>query len=419
MLVSGSGAGATGVFALDVTDPADFSADKVLWEFNGAYDDDMGRVTQPPRIMKFRTAAPTKTQPASHGWFAVVPSGFNNANPDKRAALFLLSLDKPAGEAWRLNRNYYKFVLPVPSDTTIVNALSTPGDYAALDGSTRLLYAGDTQGNLWRFDFTGNAPWSKALAPDGLPLMVAMAGSGADAKRQPITTAPEVGVGPGGGAIVLFGTGKFVSPEDLGRAARGVQTVYGVHDNGTAIPAGEARKQLQQRRAGPASGKAFPPIIGDAFVHGAFNAKTSARRGWYFDLPGGLDQGERVVFKPVLSDGQLFFQTLIPNTRPCTTDGGGRSCAVNAMTGISQGGTCVPASVGMPGEPLLVQLGESAVGAADALGRRPERRRVGVVNVGTRGSGISAPSPADGGTVLRAGGRLNWRQLVDYRRTKP
>ncbi len=419
VLVSGSGAGATGVFALDVTDPADFSADKVLWEFNGAYDDDMGRVTQPPRIMKFRTAAPTKTQPASHGWFAVVPSGFNNANPDKRAALFLLSLDKPAGEAWRLNRNYYKFVLPVPSDTTIVNALSTPGDYAALDGSTRLLYAGDTQGNLWRFDFTGNAPWSKALAPDGLPLMVAMAGSGADAKRQPITTAPEVGVGPGGGAIVLFGTGKFVSPEDLGRAARGVQTVYGVHDNGTAIPAGEARKQLQQRRAGPASGKAFPPIIGDAFVHGAFNAKTSARRGWYFDLPGGLDQGERVVFKPVLSDGQLFFQTLIPNTRPCTTDGGGRSCAVNAMTGISQGGTCVPASVGMPGEPLLVQLGESAVGAADALGRRPERRRVGVVNVGTRGSGISAPSPADGGTVLRAGGRLNWRQLVDYRRTKP
>lgn len=217
VLVSGSGGGATGVFALDVTDPADFSADKVLWEFGGAYDDDMGHVTQAPRIMKFRTVAATKTQAAAYRWFAVVPSGFNNASKDKRAALFLISLDKPAGEPWKQNTNYYKIVLPSPKDKTLVNALSTPGDYAAADGSTRFLYAGDTQGNLWKFDFTGNAPWSAAnvLGPSPRPLMIAMSGIAADAKRQPITVAPEVGVGPDGGAIVLFGTGKFVSPEDL------------------------------------------------------------------------------------------------------------------------------------------------------------------------------------------------------------
>jgi hypothetical protein len=32
--------------------------------------------------MKFRTAAATKTEAATYGWFAVVPSGFNNANKE-------------------------------------------------------------------------------------------------------------------------------------------------------------------------------------------------------------------------------------------------------------------------------------------------------------------------------------------------
>ena len=423
VLVSGNGGGATGVFALDVSDPAQFSADKVLWEFSGAYDDDMGHVTQAPRIMKFRTAAATKTQAAAYGWFAVVPSGFNNANRDKRAALFLLSLDKPAGEAWKQGANYYKVVLPAPKDGTVVNALSTPGDYAAIDGSTRFLYAGDTQGNLWKFDFTGSAPWNRgnALPLKDAPLMVAMSGSGADAKRQPITVAPEVGIGPDGGAIVLFGTGKFVSPEDLGRSSRGVQTMYGVYDNGVAIPAGEARTQLQPRKATPTDGQAFPPITGEAFVYGAFNRKTSARRGWYFDLPAALDRGERLVFKPVLSDGQLFFNTLIPNANACSADGGGRSCAVNAMTGLSQGGTCVPSNVGMLGAPLLVQLGESGFSATDAFGRRSETRRLGIVNIGTRsgrGAGISTAQPAADGKVTQIGGRLNWRQVVDYQGAK-
>ena len=423
VLVSGNGGGGTGVFALDVTDPATFSADKVLWEFGGAHDSDMGHVTQAPRIMKFRTAAATKTQAASYGWFAVVPSGFNNANPDKLAALFLLSLDKPLGEAWKRDANYYKIVLPAPADKTLVNALSTPGDYAETDGATRFLYAGDTQGNLWKFDFSGNAPWgNKALALNRKPLMVAMTDSGAQARRQPITVAPEVGVGPAGGAIVLFGTGKFVSPEDLGRSARGVQTIYGVYDNGVAIPAGEARVQLQPRKAGAIDGQAFPPVTGDAFVYGAFDRKTNARRGWYFDLPAGPERGERLVFKPVLGNGQLFFNTLIPDSSACSADGGGRTCAVNAMTGLSQGGTCVPSSAGMLGAPHLVQLGTAGFGATDGLGRRSETKRLAVVSTGERsgrGAGLSTAQPVGDGKVGQTGGRLSWRQITDYRRAKP
>jgi type IV pilus assembly protein PilY1 len=80
--------------------------------------------------------------------------------PRKRAALFLLSLDKPAGEAWKQNSNYLQDRLAAPEGQGHRERLGhVPGDYAAADGP-RALYAGDTQGNLWKFDFTGNAPWA-------------------------------------------------------------------------------------------------------------------------------------------------------------------------------------------------------------------------------------------------------------------
>jgi len=424
VLVSGSGAGATGVFALDISDPAAFSADKVLWEFTGADDGDMGHVLQAPRIMKFRVSPATRTQPAAYASFAVVPSGFNNANIEKRSALFLLSLDKPASAAWKRGLNYYKIMLPAPVDSALVNALATPGDFAAADGWTRWLYAGDTQGNLWKFDFTGNAPWSEAnaLGLGGVPLMVATSG-GANAKRQPITVAPEVGVGPNGGAIVLFGTGKFVSAEDMGRASRGAQSLYGVYDSGTAIPASETRTQLQARRAVAAAGQSLPAIVGEPFVYGAGTSSAVSRRGWYFDFPGALELGERQVSRLALSDGYLFFNTLIPNAEACSASGGGRSCAVNAMTGLSQGGTCVPSSVGLLSSPLLVELGEGAFTAADAFGRRTETKKLSVVNVGAPGGSggarISTARPVEGGQVSLVSGRLNWRQIADYRSAKP
>ncbi|MEG1456676.1 MAG: PilC/PilY family type IV pilus protein, partial [Comamonas sp.] len=58
VLVSGTGGGGQGVFALDVSNPSDFAADKVLWEFTDQNDADMGNVVSQPRIVKLRTSAP-------------------------------------------------------------------------------------------------------------------------------------------------------------------------------------------------------------------------------------------------------------------------------------------------------------------------------------------------------------------------
>ena len=55
VLVSGTGGGGKGVFALDVTNPSAFSKDSVMWEFTQADDADMGNVIGRPQILKFRT----------------------------------------------------------------------------------------------------------------------------------------------------------------------------------------------------------------------------------------------------------------------------------------------------------------------------------------------------------------------------
>jgi len=420
VLVSGLG-GAAGVFALDVSDPAAFTAGKVLWEFGRADDSDMGHLTQPPRILKFRITAAARGHPAVHAWFAVVPSGFNNAHPEKRAALFLLSLDKPPGVPWQQGVNYHKILLPRPADGTLVNGFaSAPGDHAAADGSVRFLYAGDSQGNLWKFDFSGNAPWSEtnALAYGEAPLMVAMEG-GAGSRRQPITVQPEVGLGPSGGAIVLFGTGKFMEPADLGRSRYGLQTVYAIQDTGAPIRAGEARAQLAPRRVVEA-GEGKLRMAGEPFVYGAFDARTTRRRGWYLDLPASRDRGERQVAPPVLESGYLFFNTLIPPPAICGK-GGGRSCAIDAMSGLSDGGSCVPTEAGMPGAPFVLQVGDVSHGAGDPVGRRLENRRLAVLSPGMRGkgAGVSIAQPIDGGGVALWAGRLSWRQLADHRRSRP
>ncbi|WP_197370695.1 PilC/PilY family type IV pilus protein, partial [Streptomyces clavuligerus] len=98
VLVSGTGAGGQGVFALDVTNPANFDGTKALWEFTSNEDADMGYVVGRPQVLKLRTNA---TGTPTYRWFSVVASGVNNYvkadsagnYSDGNPTLFLLALD--------------------------------------------------------------------------------------------------------------------------------------------------------------------------------------------------------------------------------------------------------------------------------------------------------------------------------------
>lgn len=118
------------------------------------------------------------------------------------------------------------------------------------DGRADVAYAGDSLGNLWKFDLTGSddKAWATAFGPHR-PLFSARGpraqGSGPRNQAQPISTPPIVrpndrlmrlGTGgqaraaPVGGMMVFFGTGN--SHAECGQRGRQqVQTLYAVLDN--------------------------------------------------------------------------------------------------------------------------------------------------------------------------------------------
>jgi type IV pilus assembly protein PilY1 len=418
VLVSGLGGGAQGVFALDVTNPDSFGKGRgAMFEFTDADDPDMGNLMTAPVIAKFRTSPAGSA--AEYKYFAVVASGFNNYKPDgyradgkpkfnsdAAAALFLLSLDKAASDKWQQNVNYYKFRIS-SKDPSQQNGLSTPALVVGASGAVLYAYAGDLQGNLWRLDFTGPAPWAKAL-PNATPLFVAKDASG---KRQAISTLPKVVFAPGGGYVVLFGTGKFIEDADAASGNFSTQSFYGIFDAKKSEYTVSGRSELMPRVLEKSGEDAFK-ISGAEFSYGS---GANDKKGWYFDFPDSSKTGERVVTNPLLADGLLFFNSVIPGSDPCAA-GGGRSYVLNTLSGVPSNGapTGYLSLVGMLSSPVLLQTGAD-VGDRNATGKRAAKKRFSVVNFGTGGvKGTAASTQNGNGEVAVRAGRISWREVINW-----
>ncbi|MES2878895.1 MAG: PilC/PilY family type IV pilus protein [Pseudomonadota bacterium] len=443
VLVSGTGGGGQGVFALDVTDPTAFSASKVMWEFTHADDVDMGNVTGRPEILKLRTSVYNATTP-TYKWFAVVGSGVNNyatasagvfsaGNP----ALFLLALDKPIGTAWSLGSNYYKISLPIDSTLSASKATGLINFRASLnsDGAVSQIFMGDLHGNLWKLDFSllGSADWNinklssfnkGTLAnPLPYPLFIAKDSSG---NVQPITSAPRIAFGPNTDAsYILFGTGKYLETSDKSSTAQ--QSVYMVYDNGStsgdSSPVGASaisgRARLRAGTANASTGTIAVP----AFTLGRASSNTdtgtlvtTVRSGWYVDF---ATSGERQISSATVFGNYLIFGSLIPGasggTGSCSASGGGgNQYIVNIATG---NGTFVSSSVGIMGEPLVAEISSATtITASDPTGKRRKTIRSQIIQQGSGGIGIDGTSGTQTLTVIA--GRLSWRQINNYQDLK-
>ena len=441
VLVSGTGAGGPGVFALDVTNPSAFSASNVMWEFTKQDDADMGFVVGRPQIMKLRTSAPAAL-PATYRWFAVVASGVNNYVPFPNAAgifsatgnpaLFLLALDKPAGTAWTSSGatpNYYKLTVPV--DTTL-NAANATGllNFSAVNGPVNELaqiYMGDLHGKVWKLDFTqrGTSEWTfdllsyykTGVAPSmtAYPMYIAKTGAGV---VQPISMGPIVLSASTVGGIntyyVGFGTGKYLEVSDKTSTLQ--NSFYSLHDNGTSnSPAGGAvipgRGRLQ---AGAVNTTTFSVSVAP-FRWGRASSDTdiTQRSGYYFDY---AIPGERTV-SPISAIGDsLRFGSLIPAAvaagGSCAAGGGGNVYDIDADEG---GGTFSSPAVGLFGESLIFNLDSAETFTlSNSTGRRTKTTRRFVVDVGS--SGVSKVGAVKETTTVA--GRLSWRQINNYQDLK-
>ena len=379
VLVGGLNWGGRAFYALDITDPAGVKdADRAtgaklafseanaknlaMWEFTSANDSDLGYSFVQPTYPAFKGTAQQILKMRNGKWAAIVGNGYNST--DGKAALFIFFLDRTKdsngvySSTWTLGTDYIKLVadMQVPGN---FNGLSTPIPFSAIgDGIVDWVYAGDLNGNVWKFDVSSatTADWKVAFntgSCDSItnkstctPLFIAKDSAGT---RQSITTAPLVMRHPNGGAMVLFGTGKYLETTDT--ATTGTQTYYGVWDNGKNDASNTDRtKLLQQKVAGT---KGYPPndyrITTDYCIVAGSMSKTDiantnatmlacnddwssslAKKGWFMDLPLS---GERLAYNALLRNDRIVFPTLIPSTIPCEPGGSSWVMELDALTG--------------------------------------------------------------------------------------
>ena len=293
VLVTTLGRGGNSVIALDVTDP---TAITLLWD-----------LTIPE--LGIMTAKPVITRLNNGSWAAVMPYGYNNSankngllviNIQNGSTLAKIELPTTAGalgqpEGWDMNRN----------------------------GNTDWFFAGDLNGNVWKFNLQATVASGWNLANSNTPLFTARDASN---KVQPITGGITLSSHPQTGALWLFfGTGKYLETGDSLNADQ--QSWYGIVDGLTAI---SGRSDLVRRT-----------MTNTTYTNGSVSEQTRTisaatsndmvgKRGWYMDL---IDSRERVTSKARVVGTNLIMNTIIPDSDLCNPQGDGWVMAVDPFSG--------------------------------------------------------------------------------------
>ena len=371
ILVSGQGGGGKAYFALDITDPTAFgdltSEQVVLWEFtdeddtyptdglgnplltdadgDGDVDDqrqDRLSPSQPVKDLGYTLSVPTIVMSNmldddfENIWVAIAGNGYNSTAGI--AKLLVMFLEGGLDGTWchpDVNHN----VIPngsYPADcqdgdqqdfvkldtgfgalTGVPNGLGEPRLIDADgNGTADYAYAGDLQGNFFRFDITdanfNNWSVTKIFKAQYKP-------GTADEKSQPITTQPIAIAHPteDEGFIIIFGTGAYLRNGDSTDAE--TQSIYGIWDR--LGPALVLKSELQ-----PQSYTNFDDALGklrtlsDDDVDYTFAGLK--QKGWYNDLDSpaagaAVDSaaelpGERAVRNIQLRGGIAFVNSIFP-----------------------------------------------------------------------------------------------------------
>lgn len=329
LAVSGLAQGGQGYFALDVTNDSKASAASTLqWEWTDINDARMGYSFGAPIIYNVRTSA-TTVEPA-----VIFSNGYENTFDDTASGG--LKAASKSSVLYILNAKTGKRMasITVPSSLTQPSeGLSAPvGVDVGQDGVLDYVYAGDVNGNLWRFDLTKAGPSNFFVQPN--PIFKTASG-------QPIINRPAVmpvtrsSDNAPLGNLVYFGTGKLLVDDD--RSDQTVQSFYAVLDDMSPTTSTRTRADLQQRTV-----TASAVISTNGYRSGAYRqisstptldlrSPTNTVKGWYLDLPLST---ERVVTSPVLMSDRVVFGTGIPKvTDPCVPGGAGWVMGLNPLTG--------------------------------------------------------------------------------------
>jgi type IV pilus assembly protein PilY1 len=316
VLVGATGAGGKGVFALDITNPQSFGPGNVLWDMDGtgaagavpAYgngDADLGYTIGQPTVVRLND---------TH-WYAVFGNGYLSTNACP--VLYLVRLDNG-----NLAQKLYASGGPNVPCTATPNGLGSPTPLDADgNGTTDYIYAGDVQGNMWKFDVraTNSTAWGMAALANQLQpgLLFTATTSATNGTPEALAGAPNLGLGPNG-VMLYFSTGHFFATGDPGDTS--TQSVYAIQDSGKAITS-RASLVAQTYTTDPTN--TFRTLSTNAVN------LLGPNDGWVIDFTGG----ERVTQQPFLVGNVVVFVSEIPGGNPCKGGCSSFLFGLNAMTG--------------------------------------------------------------------------------------
>jgi len=296
-LVGGLGAGGKSIYALDVTSPSSFTEDNIKWEFT---DSDLGLTFSQPQI-----APVSATQ-----WAAIFGNGYGSSS--NRAVLYIVNL--ATGEPFTEE-------IATPIDTTlpatVPNGLSTPLPYDSNnDRIVDVIYAGDLQGHLWKFE---NREGAWVIGNGGAALFKAR---NDDGDVQSITAQPTAVEDDSGRLMIYFGTGRYLVTDDLTNDDE--QSFYGIWDKST--PQAAAGTVLRSDANTPLLEQTLTTSGSQRTVSTeSFDPRT--HRGCYLDLPATSGQAsERIIVKTLTNtfssiEDRVLITSAIPNSDPCGNGG--------------------------------------------------------------------------------------------------
>ena len=321
VLVGGLRRGGQGIYALNITDPNLFLPEShaqaskvVMWEFTDRDSAELGYTYSQPQIMRFNDGR----------WYAVFGNGYNNTESDNHvsttgdAVLFIVdiqtgALKKMMSTGVGLDEE--------PTGAAVAdrtpNGLAAPAGYDEnSDGMVEVIYAGDLYGNMWRFDVSdanNTANWKTAK------LFTACTSNtcGSSYTPQPITTAPQVARYPFGGAMIFFGTGRFIDVRDKNPANVTLSSFYGLFDTSPKTPVSSvlARSDLLEQTITEQGELTLAGTTNKVWARlTSANPLERRHKGWRIDLKyptSGTSQlqGEQVVNRSHLFANRIAFVT--------------------------------------------------------------------------------------------------------------
>ncbi len=276
ILVGGLGAGGRGFYAMDVTAPTDLTASetdvaaKVLWEYNtdtpvtGSL---LGYSYSRPSIVRLNSGG------ADKDWGVIVGNGYLSSGGG--ASLHIRDV---------FDGSEISTLAAGTPSVTDPNGLSSPtvGDLDG-NGTADVVFAGDLNGNLWKFDIADSNPanWTSSLF---------FMATDAFGTAQSIVAAPELAYHPSLGIMVYIATGRMFTTVDAQNTQ--IQSVYGLRVS-----------------SGPHLAPTLMSQTLSSHIHTAGPVRTStdnqitSEDGWKVDLP----QYENVIQDLVVRDARVQF----------------------------------------------------------------------------------------------------------------